>query len=419
MPRIALTARTVAALKADQGQVDYWDKSLAGFGLRVSPTKKVWTIFYRQKGRVRRHTLGRYPDLSLADARVVARKALHRTALGADPGAEKQTERGTYGDTVKALVDLYERKAKQKRSWPEERRILQNIVLPAWEHRLVKDIRRRDVRELVEAKAEKAPVMANRLLSRISRLFNFAMDHEWIDANPAARLTKPGAEHSRDRVLTRDEVRELWPALHETEVRDAAGELVKDDEGNPIPRLSKTLNDAFVVMLLTAQRMGEVCGMRWDDVNLEAGWWTIPGTDTKNQDSHRVPLTKDVVDILKRRKETAKPDAIYVFSNRKGTSVADRAKKAASTLSQGLSFSFRAHDLRRTAASRMAEAGVRREHIAHVLNHRSVTKSSVTAIYDRYSYDAEKRTALTTWAQVLTKILEEKQSARVLAMPAR
>lgn len=83
-----------------------------------------------------------------------------------------------------------------------------------------------------------------------------------------------------------------------------------------------------------------------------------------------------------------------------------RAKKAASTLSKGLSFEFRAHDLRRTAASFMGEAGVDRFYIAHVLNHRSVTHSTVTAIYDRYRYDKEKRVALETWTRLLQDIVD-------------
>jgi hypothetical protein len=89
--------------------------------------------------------------------------------------------------------------------------------------------------------------------------------------------------------------------------------------------------------------------------------------------------------------------------------VLDRAKKAAAILCKGgVSFQFRAHDLRRTAASYMGEAGVDRFHIAHVLNHRSVTHSTVTAIYDRYRYDKEKRAALEKWAEVLCGIVDVK-----------
>jgi integrase len=110
-------------------------------------------------------------------------------------------------------------------------------------------------------------------------------------------------------------------------------------------------------------------------------------------------------------------DDRYVFSNHRNTSVSARAKKAASTLSRGLSFEFRAHDLRRTAASFMGEAGVDRFYIAHVLNHRSVTHSTVTAIYDRYRYDKEKRAALEKWAQVLRAIVGAKPTPK--KTPAR
>ena len=103
----------------------------------------------------------------------------------------------------------------------------------------------------MEEKAGAAPIQANRVLERVSALFTFAVDQDWIEANPAWRVKKPGRECSRDRVLTRDELRELWPALHETEAKKA--------DGTPKPRLSETLNDVFLVMLLTAQRCGEVC----------------------------------------------------------------------------------------------------------------------------------------------------------------
>ena len=249
---------------------------------------------------------------------------------------------------------------------------------------------------LVDRKAETAPIMANRILARVSRLFSFAVERDWIEANPAMRIVKPGDEKSRDRVLSREELRELWTALHQTEAKDA--------NGRKLSRLSQTLNDAFIVMLLTAQRCGEVCRMQWREVDLATGWWTIPGDISKNHDPHRVPLTAPVIEVLRRRRFGA--DERYVFSNHRHTCVSARAKKAASTLSKGLSFEFRAHDLRRTAASFMGEAGVDRFHIAHVLNHRSVTHSTVTAIYDRYRYDKEKRAALETWAKTLTQIAE-------------
>jgi integrase len=122
-----------------------------------------------------------------------------------------------------------------------------------------------------------------------------------------------------------------------------------------------------------------------------------------------VPLTPMVLEVLERR--STNRDDRYVFSTQRCTCVADRAKKAAAILCNGgVSFHFRAPDLRRTAASYMGEAGVDRFHIAHVLNHRSVTHSTVTAIYDRYRYDKEKRAAIERWAKELDRMVKHGQA---------
>lgn len=398
-----LTVRGILALKPRTKRYEVFDALTPSLAIRVTPSgHKSWALYYRHHGRQRRLTLGRYPDLTLADARSQAIHERGRILKGADPATEKQAGHAENDHTVQALYELYRsRKEKVLRSWPEVRRIMEKEVLPAWRHRRVADIRRRDVRELVEEKAQTAPIQGNRVLERISALFTFAVDQDWIEANPAWRIKKPGQERTRDRVLTRDELRELWPALHETEAKHA--------DGTPKPRLSQALNDVFLVMLLTAQRCGEVCQMQWREVDLDTGWWLIPGDVSKNHDPHRVPLTSMVLDILDRRARAKNADDRYVFSNHRHTCVADRAKKAAALLCKGgVSFHFRAHDLRRTAASYMGEAGIDRFHIAHVLNHRSVTHSTVTAIYDRYRYDKEKRVALEKWAEVLAGIVEVK-----------
>ena len=224
------------------------------------------------------------------------------------------------------------------------------------------------------------------------------MEHDWIETNPALRIVKPGDENSRDRVLSRDELRELWAALHETEA--------KNGDGTSKPRLSQTLNDVFIVMLLTAQRCGEVCQMQWREVDLATGWWMIPGDVSKNHDPHRVPFT-----ARSSRCSSAGDgaDDRYVFSNHRHTCVSERAKKAAAIhCRRRRVVPVPCARLRRTAASYMGEAGVDRFHIAHVLNHRSVTHNTVTAIYDRYRYDKEKRAALEKWANVLTEIVDMK-----------
>jgi len=155
--------------------------------------------------------------------------------------------------------------------------------------------------------------------------------------------------------------------------------------------------------------------MRWADVDLDAGWWSIPGALAKNGRPHRVPLVERAIEILKARRQRAEDDAKFVFENRPGAgSIAHRGKKAASILSRSLSFTFRAHDLRRTAATRMAGAGVTHEHIARVLNHVQAGPVA-TRVYDRHSYDAEKLAALERWSSRLTAIIEKK-SAKVISI---
>jgi len=145
---------------------------------------------------------------------------------------------------VQALYDIYRAQyEKTFRSWSEVRRIMEREVLPIWRHRRVVDLRRRDIRELVERKARTAPIRANRILQRISAMLTFAVDQDWIESNPAWRIKKPGRERSRDRVLTREELCEPWAALHETHATNP--------DGAPRPRLSQTLNEMLIVMLLT------------------------------------------------------------------------------------------------------------------------------------------------------------------------
>jgi hypothetical protein len=194
---------------------------------------RAFVLRYRVNARLRRLTIGPYPDLSLFEARRKAREVLGDVARGDDPAQDKQERRDA--ETFRGLANAYlEMAQKRHRRWKEEERIINKDLLPDFGHRLLADIRRRDVRNHVEAIARKrnAPIMANRTLALLSQMFNFALDWEWIEANPAARIPDPGEERSRDRVLSDDELRGLWAHLEclasqeeETE-QDAVSELL-------------------------------------------------------------------------------------------------------------------------------------------------------------------------------------------------
>jgi integrase len=241
--------------------------------------------------------------------------------------------------------------------------------------------------------------VANRVLALVRKILNFGLDREWVEANVAAKMARSAAEPSRTRALTADEIRRVWAWLE----RD----VKSDDE--QADRLAPLNQAALKLRLITAQRGGEVVNMRWADVDLDTGWWTIPAEHAKNKLPHRVPLSPLARGILKPLRKNAGADATYVFAGIRGTNHRHGALKGISVED------LRPHDFRRTAASLMAGSGIPRLTIAKILNH---VDRSVTAIYDRHSYDAEKRAALDWWGRRLTAIIK-RADAKVLSFGRR
>ena len=162
---------------------------------------------------------------------------------------------------------------KFKRSADEDARLLDVDVLPKWGDRSVRELTRRDVRALIDGVVDRgAPVLANRVLALVRKMLNFAVDEDWIDANPAARMTKPTREVCRERVLTDDEIRRLWRLLDHfptTEERPAPGRKAsKGEKDDPLCPISPALAALLKVRLLTGQRGGELVRMKWADVDL-------------------------------------------------------------------------------------------------------------------------------------------------------
>ena len=397
MPTIKFTTRSLDALKPPaQGRVEYWDVDTPGLGLRFSDRgRRTWTLMYRVKGRQRRMTLGTYPSLSLADARTQARDYLRNVAHGEDPAAVKKAER--QAETFAELAELYlEKHAKpKKRSWETDRRMIKHDLNPAFGHWKVADIRRRDVIALMDKIVSRgAPIMANRTLEVLRMVFSFAISREIIEYNPCVGVPKPGVETRRERVLTEDEIREIWSTL--------------EDETPEIVAL-------FRLRLLTAQRGGEIVRMRWNDVDVATGWWTIPGEFTKNRKAHRVPLVEPALEILSNLRRSA-VDKVWVFPGPKRDGPMTSTWRPGDRVRQSSKVNFVPHDLRRTAASYMTSMGISRLVVSKVLNH---SDPSVTATYDRYSYDAEKRHALESWGRRLEEIVSGESPTDETVVPLR
>ena len=387
MAHAHFTARWVAAVPAPpEGQVDYFDQTPPSLGLRVAPSgRKTWFVMYRASGRLRRYTLGTYPAVSLADARQRATDARHSVAHGGDPAQARQD--GRQAPTVAELgaqyLDLYAKV--QKKSWREDARYLATDVLPAWGQRKAADVRRRDVVVLLDQIAARgAPIAANRVLALVRKLWNWAISHDYLEHNPCLQVQPPGKEHSRERVLSAEEIRLVWAAC---------------------TALPPVWEAYMKVALLTAQRSGEVRTMQWTDVDLGAAWWTIPGAQAKNGLTHRVPLSAPVLALLHQLRREDRPTPWVFPSPRLQQRPITNVSKTARLVADKAGVCYVTHDLRRTAASHMTSMGISRLVVAKILNH---AEPGVTKVYDRHSYDAEKRQALEAWGeQVLALVGQE------------
>ncbi len=390
--------------------MDYWDDSLPGFGLRVTPDgEKTFCIKYRIAGRQRRFSLGRLSKVSLASAREMARDAFELIRKGIDPAIAKRDaeramleqerkvredeqqrlehERNTFGRLSHDYLEQYAKP--RKRSWKTDKWYIEKVLDPRFGDKPVAEIKRRDVRELLDGLVAKGTeIKANRVLACARKIFNWGISKDRVESNPCHGISRPGAEHERDRVFSEDELKAVWSALDKEKVIMAA---------------------TFRLRLLTAQRGAEVHSMRWGDIDGE--WWTIPAEFAKNGLSHRVPLSPQAMRVLEQvRKITDKQDekaerqrSEWVFPNpiRREDHIYE-CQKLAQRVRKDSKVDFRAHDFRRTAASMMAAMGIPRLVVSKILNH---IEPGVTKVYDRYGYDKEKQEALMAWGARLGRIV--------------
>lgn len=383
--RRQLTAKTLESFSPKARRQEVWDTHLPGFGVRISPSgKKVFFAMRRVGNRQQRVTLGDYPALSLQQARDAARQAFCE-AEGSDAGPIEITPL-TVRQAVQNFIELH---AKPKnKDWRGQQRRLESNLVTVFGDRDIRSITRADMIGLLDKiMARGAPGQANRVLATVRKLFNWCVERCYMDTNPVHKLSAPAKERPRDRVLNDEELAQVWQA--------------SDTLGYPFGPLIKLL-------ILTAQRRGEVAGMRWSELDLNAKTWALPGSRTKNGRAHLVPLSEPAVDLLKSLPRFLKSD--YVFTTTGQTPVSGFGKKK-DTLDQSAHVQpWRLHDLRRTAASGMARLGVAPHVVEKILNHSSGIISGVAAVYNRYGYEDEKRAALTAWAS----FMEEAQHGKRL-----
>ncbi len=385
--------RWVERLKSTGKRETFWDDQPYGdgsFGLRVNPSgSKTW-VFKRYDKDTKKQlwvTLGTYPQISLDEARNLARRQENPAGDGTSEEAN-----GSPIPTVRELGTLYiEKWAKvRKRSWREDLRILEHDVYPLCASQTIDTVQKRDILRILDTILDRgSPIMANRTYAFLHKLFAFAKSRGLISINPVSDVEKPAKERKKDRLLSASEISTLLDAIL-SPTRPIAGVAMRH---------------LILFQLATACRPGEARLLEWSEI--QDGVWTLPKEKAKNGHANIIPLTGLTQAILAEQQKLPTSESPYVFTSAKtGTCFYETSENhilQRVVRDRGMT-DFSAHDLRRTAASHLAALGTSRVVIKRILNH---VDNDITAIYDRHTYDAEKRAALTAWNDQLRGWIRE------------
>jgi integrase len=381
------------------GRAEYFDALLPGFALRVTDNgAKSYCCFYRIGGRLVRYTIGNALKINLDVARQLAREAFEAAARGEDMAAKKKAAR--LAPPVPAMPRLFDAQAREfikrhvegQRSAKETTQAIERDLIGAWSGRVVTDIGKADVIEVLDKIQDAGHHRArNRRLQIIRRMFDWFIERGVVQTNPAAGIKKL-PEKDRQRVLTDDELRAIWNAAGE--IPEPAGTFVK-------------------LLMLTAQRRSEVATIEWSEIDAAAKLWTVPEFKYKTDMVHLVPLARPVLDLLDALPRFNGGPFALSYSNGQRPMVSNfGAVKSELDRLSGVK-DWVLHDLRRTVRTNLSKLGINADVAERVLGH---LPGGVRSIYDRHDFLNEKRRALDLWARTLTAIVEKKAGQNVVQM---
>src|SRR5262249_42158193 len=367
MPKMKLTQLAVKRLKPPAaGRVEYWDTQCPGFGLRVSaPAKgregrKTWQVLYRVNGKSVRETIGTTATIpKIEEARERARESLTKASAGINPIEQRQRDMAEQElqrqaveaqarDTLAAAIDRYLEQYARQRMRPdyfkETNRALEVDVAKVLGARPIRDLTRREIRDLLGAIVARGRAPhASHVLAYLRAMLNWAVREELVETSPAEGISDPDPrkreDRERDRWLDDAEVRLFWLACN---------------------RIGRPFGPLFQLLLLTAARRDEMAAARWGEFDLDRRLWVLPRHRSKNGKAHLTHLSDPAMAIL----ESLPRICELLFSTTGRTPVSgfgrgrDRLVATMAELGGAEIEPFTLHDLRRTAASHMAELGV-------------------------------------------------------------
>jgi integrase len=381
-----LTKANVAKMTLPRRKTEFlcFDDDLPGFGVRLREGgSKTWIFQYKLGNKHRRITLARVAALEPAAAREQASKLHAQVRLGQDPAGAKAESRARADETLGACVMLFLawQRGRVKAFRDVERHLVRNLA--ALHNLPIIKIDQRTIAAQLARISARSPVQANRTRASLSKFFSWACGEGLAENNPAAFCNR-NPEKSRDRVLSRNELKQIWAALPDSDY----GDIVR-------------------LLVLTGQRASEISDLQWSEIDRERGLISLPPSRTKNRRRHVVPMSEAARAILEARPQNDR-EFVFGVGQKRGFTGWSRAKAA---LDEVVKIpSWRVHDLRRVVSTGMNEIGIPPWIVEAVLNHVSGYKSGVSGTYNRAPFESEKAMALTRWASHVAAIVEGRDS---------
>ena len=371
---------TIAKLKVRKGDAQIFDDKLPGFGLRKFESgKSTFFVKYNVGDQQRRMSLGTATADGLDDARKEAGKILAKVKLGHDPQAIKKANKKKAAVALGGLIDRYlaARADDMVASYfHATSRYLQADWKPL--HGFAVDaIKRADVvNTLDDIAKERGKVTADRARAALSGFFAWALDRGSVEASPVLHIKNRANGGGRERVLSETELVAVW-------------------------RASRDMGDYGVIvrlLILTGQRRSEIADLTWDEVDLVKDQIDLPGTRTKNNRPHVVPLSTRAGAALAGVAERVGRDFVFGEGSR-GFQGWSKSKLIIDAKLPAME-PWTLHDIRRSVVTHMNENGLAQPHVIEAaVNHVSGHRSGVAGVYNRAAYAAEKREALQAWAE--------------------
>ena len=425
--RITKRAIDAIPLPAGTARTYLWDDTLKGFGVMVTGKgARSYLVQYQIGGRgapTRRVTIGRHgAPWTTERARERATDLLEMIRKGIDPVEHDRQRRAAEMDkrndderlAFAAYAELFGTKYVDKRelrSGGDIKAVFRRDLTPIFNNRAISSIRRSEVSDALDAIASRSVSAAMKAHKWLRKMFAWAVDRGDLAASPMISMAPPGRDGQRSRYLAGLELRVLW--------------LGADKMADPYRSFVK-------VLLLAGQRLREVAGMQWGEVDLAKAEWLIPGERTKNKRPHLVPLSESVVGLLATLalQQGTRSGPVFTTDGAKAINGFSKPKAlldqhVASAVAEIASDDLPAmrpwvfHDLRRSFSTGAQALGFPIEHTEAALNHVSGKRGGLVGVYQLYEYQQEKAAIMAAWSRHVETIVHDQQNNVIAIRGAR